>query len=66
MIYFNPNAGKNSKKHFDNVIDFISLTNLSFDVLETNGRGHCQNHANNLDTTKYIAAVIISGDGLMH
>jgi hypothetical protein len=33
MIYFNPNAGSNSKKHFNNVIDFLRHTNLSFDLL---------------------------------
>jgi len=53
MIYLNPNAGANSSKHFDNIVNFISLTNLSYEVLETIGRGHCKEHLNSLDLSKY-------------
>ena len=42
MIYLNPNAGANSTKHFETIVDFLSLTNLSYEVLETTGRGHCK------------------------
>jgi hypothetical protein len=35
MIYFNPNAGANSKKHLNATIKFLKLTNFDFDVLTT-------------------------------
>ena len=67
MIYFNPNAGSNSKKHFESTIDFLSYTNYSFDVLETKHKNHCIEHLNNdFKINEYIGVVIISGDGLMH
>ena len=66
MIYLNPNAGANSTKHFETIVDFLSLTNLSYEVLETTGRGHCKQHLNSLNLSKYEGVVIISGDGLMH
>ncbi len=67
MIYFNPNAGSNSKKHFDRVVDFMRYTNCGFDILRTERRNHCKEHIDNeLDISKYNGIVIVSGDGLMH
>jgi diacylglycerol kinase family enzyme len=66
MIYYNPSAGSSSKKHLDRVIDFLQLTNYSFDILQTNHRWHCVEHLNALAYQEYEGVVIISGDGLMH
>ena len=41
MIYFNPNAGSNSKKHLDKTVDFLANTNFHFDILKTERRNHC-------------------------
>lgn len=67
MIYFNPCSGSNSKKHLDQVIDFMALTCCKFDILTTQRRNHCKEHIDNeLNMQSYDAIVIISGDGLMH
>ena len=34
-MYFNPNAGSNSKKHFNKAIDFLFNTNFHFELITT-------------------------------
>lgn len=46
--------------------EFLTYTNFTYDVVRTTHRGHCQEHLSTIDTEKYQAVIIISGDGLMH
>ena len=66
LIYFNPNAGSNSAKHLDQVLDFVEKTNLEPVVVETEHQGHCQHHLQTIDPKDYCGVAIVSGDGLMH
>ncbi len=66
LIYFNPNAGSNSRKHLNVIIKFLSLTNFTHELIETTHRGHCKEHLATIDPHAYSAVVIVSGDGLMH
>jgi diacylglycerol kinase family enzyme len=65
LIFLNPNAGSDSRAHFDRVSRFINYTNFSFDLVETTHRGHCKEYLQN-GIEGYLGVLIISGDGLMH
>jgi hypothetical protein len=66
LIYLNPNAGANSRKHWLQVEEFLGYTNFRHELVETTHRGHCKEHLGQIDLSKYQGVVIISGDGLMH
>lgn len=66
MVYFNPAAGSNSKEHLERFKSFAALTNFELEITTTQGKNHCKEHLNALDTNQYQGVVIISGDGLMH
>lgn len=48
------------------MLKFLSVTNFTHQLVETTHRGHCKEHLATIDPQAYAAAVIISGDGLMH